>query len=351
MTEIDTIVTDTATRLFKDLFTAEVMRRAEAGEWLAEAWAALADAGIPHALIPEEHGGFGISERVAADLIRLAGFHAVPLPLVETMLGARLLATAGLDVPEGPLAFAAIGTCDHGTLVAEGKDWRLAGKAARVPWAREASAIVALVEEGGTARLVRVDRGGWRIEEGANLALEPRDTVTFDTHVSTDAVADVSLTGDALRMLGAGLRSLQIAGALDAVLTMTVDYAGERKQFGRPIGKFQAIQQSLAILAAQTAAASGAAELAAECLMGSPNLLLAASAKARAGEAAGAAAAIAHQIHGAIGFTHEHALHFHTRRLWSWRDEFGGEAEWTRRLGEAMIAGGADDLWPTITAA
>lgn len=351
MTEIDTIVTDTATRLFRDLFTAEAMRRADAGEWLSDAWAALADAGIPQAFIPEEHGGFGISDRVAADLVRLAGFHAVPLPLVETMLAARLLATAGLDVPEGPLTFTAIPACDDGVLVSEGKDWRLAGKAARVPWARDAVAIVALVEEGDSARLVRVDRGSWRVEEGANLAREPRDTVTFDAHVSKEAVADVSLSVDMLRMLGAGLRCLQIAGALDAVLTMTVDYAGERKQFGRPIGKFQAVQQSLAILAAQTAAASGAAELAAECLMGRPNLLLAASAKARSGEAAGSAAAIAHQIHGAIGFTHEHALHFHTRRLWSWREEFGGEAEWTRRLGEAVIAGGADDLWPTITAA
>ncbi len=299
MTEIDTIVTDTATRLFKDLFTAEAMRRAEAGEWLADAWAALADAGIPQALIPEENGGFGISDRVAADLVRLAGYHAVPLPLVETMLAARLLATAGLDVPEGPLTFAEIRACDDGTLVADGKDWRLAGMAARVPWARDAVAMVAFVEAGDGARLVRVDRGGWSVEEGANLAREPRDTVTFDAQVSTDAVAHVSLTGDALRMLGAGLRSLQIAGRARC---------GPHHD-GRLCGRTQAVRAPDRQVPGNPAIAcnSGRADgggfgvlrsLPLNCLMGSPSLLLAASAKARAGEAAGSAAAIAHQIHG-----------------------------------------------------
>ena len=77
-----------------------------------------------------------------------------------------------------------------------------------------------------------------------------------------------------------------------------------------------------------------------------------AAAKARVGEAAGIAAAIAHQVHAAIGFTHEHALHRSTRRLWSWREEFGSESEWAEWVGECVAGlGGSEALWPFITAA
>ena len=122
-------------------------------------------------------------------------------------------------------------------------------------------------------------------------------------------------------------------------------------QFGRPIGRFQAIQQNLAVLAGQAAAATAAAEAAIEVAvrdLGSP---LVAAAKIRTGEAAGIGASIAHQVHGAIGFTQEHRLHYSTRRLWSWRDEFGNEAYWARRLGGVVAAAGADRLWHGITAA
>ena len=70
----------------------------------------------------------------------------------------------------------------------------------------------------------------------------------------------------------------------------------------------------------------------------------------RGGEAAGTGAAIAHQVHGAMGFTYEHSLHHATRRLWSWREEFGNEAVWAARLGRMVAERGADGLWPFITA-
>ena len=76
-----------------------------------------------------------------------------------------------------------------------------------------------------------------------------------------------------------------------------------------------------------------------------------ASTKIRVGEAAREGAAIAHQVHGAIGFTEEYVLHRFTRRLWSWQDDFGSESVWAARLGEMICAAGPDELWPTITAA
>jgi acyl-CoA dehydrogenase len=143
----------------------------------------------------------------------------------------------------------------------------------------------------------------------------------------------------------------QISGALEKILEQSVQYALDRVQFGRPIAKFQAVQHNLATLAGEVAAASAAADAAAEACA-RPDIAIGeiAIAKVRAGEAAGTGAAIAHQVHGAMGFTYEHSLHHATRRLWSWREEFGNEAVWAARLGRMVAEHGADGLWPFITA-
>jgi acyl-CoA dehydrogenase len=119
-------------------------------------------------------------------------------------------------------------------------------------------------------------------------------------------------------------------------------------QFGRPIAKFQAVQHNLAMLAGEVAAASAAADIAAEACADGIALAPVAIAKVRGGEAAGTGAAIAHQVHGAMGFTYEHSLHHATRRLWAWREEFGNEAQWAARLGRLVATRGADELWPFV---
>jgi alkylation response protein AidB-like acyl-CoA dehydrogenase len=138
---------------------------------------------------------------------------------------------------------------------------------------------------------------------------------------------------------------------LERVTEMTTQYALDRTQFGRPIGKFQAVQQNLAVLAGQAAAAAASAGMAADAVGETIGLLPIAAAKSRCGEAAGIGASIAHQVHGAIGFTQEHSLHFLTKRLWSWRDEFGNETVWNRLLGRHMAKAGANRYWAEITAA
>ena len=135
-------------------------------------------------------------------------------------------------------------------------------------------------------------------------------------------------------------------------MDLAVTYAQERQQFGRPISKFQAVQQNLAVLAGQTAAAVAAANLGIEALSRhDPDVeeFRVAIAKTRVGEAATLAGELAHQVHGAIGFTKEYALQLATRRLWSWREEFGSDPEWAARLGAFMCARGADALWPSLT--
>ena len=131
---------------------------------------------------------------------------------------------------------------------------------------------------------------------------------------------------------------------------MTFEYANTRKQFGRTLGAFQAIQHMAARMAEEAAATEAAVQVAARELSGESPLWHAAVAKGRASEAAGKVAASAHQIHGAIGFTREHALHRYTRRLWAWRDRAGSETYWYEQIGRAAQAAGRDGLWPGITA-
>jgi acyl-CoA dehydrogenase len=140
-----------------------------------------------------------------------------------------------------------------------------------------------------------------------------------------------------------------MAGGLESLLVQTVTYVSERKQFGRPIGSFQAIQHQLALLAGHTAAAGIAAANAFRAADRGDAAFEIAVAKVRTGEAAGLGAGIAHQCHGAIGFTYEHSLHFVTRRLWSWRAEFGAESHWAAEIGRDIALRGADALWPHIT--
>ena len=158
------------------------------------------------------------------------------------------------------------------------------------------------------------------------------------------------MSASALRQYGALVRSAQMAGGLEYLLAQTVRYVSERKQFGRPIASFQAIQHNLALLADHTAAAGIAAMNAFRAADRGDAAFEIAAAKVRTGEAAGLGAGIAHQCHGAIGFTYEHSLHFVTRRLWSWRAEFGAESHWAAEVGRHVAGRGADQLWPDLTA-
>ena len=159
---------------------------------------------------------------------------------------------------------------------------------------------------------------------------------------------------EALQRLGATMRSQQMAGALERILDLSLGYARDRIQFGRPIARFQAIQHSLATLAGEVAAAGSAADAAVSAIIrhgidDQRTLFAVAAAKIRAGEAAGAGAAIAHQVHGAMGFTREYSLQQSTRRLWAWRDDFGAESVWAMRLGATVVGRGAAALWPALT--
>lgn len=347
----ESLIDATADRLFGDHITPRLRAASEAGSFAAEAWRAVEEAGLPRALVPEEAGGFGIPPAEALGILHMAGKHAVPLPLAETMAAAWLLAGAGLAIPDGPLTIAPVTRGETLTLVRRAENWHLSGTATRIPWGRDAGTLAVLAMHDGQPMVALVPRADVAVTHGSNLAREPRDTLVFDTALPAAAVAATSTDAAALRALGAAMRSLQMAGALAALLDMTTQYALDRTQFGKPIGKFQAIQHNLAILGSHRAAAGAAALGAAEAVGRDLARFPIAVGKIRTGEAAGLCVGLAHQVHGAIGFTYEHSLHWFTKRLLSWRNEFGSETEWSLMLGRQLAATGADRLWSEITAA
>lgn len=343
------LIEQSAARLFADHVDRALLERFERGEWPARLWQRAVDSGLPLALATEETGGIGVDWSEAFPILHGLGYWQVPLPLAETMVAGLLLSAAGLAVPEEPVAL--IDEVDGGGIVGNGG--RLTGTAHRVAWARHCR--FALVHVDGLLQLL--DLGQARIAQHANAAGEPLDSVSVDGVASLAQAANpFAALARPLRTFGALAKSAALVGALEWLLEQSVQYACDRTQFGKPIGKNQAIQQPLALMAGDVASARMAALVAcadapAAGRPDAPSALFSiAAAKIRCGEAATRAAGIAHQTHGAIGFTMEHSLNYATRRLWAWREAHGADAWWAAELGRAAIAGRAAGFWPAITA-
>src|ERR1700675_748411 len=209
---------EAADRLFQAHCDTATRRAADQGKWPAALWAAVEEAGLHRALVPEEAGGFGVPVADALSLLKVGGAHAVPLPLAETMLASWLLAGAGLNIPDGPLSAAPVRDGESLTLTSVEGDWRIAGTLTRIPWARDVDHLVVLSD----ARIVLAGPDSWRIEPGENEAPEPRYTVHFDGVAI--AFAPTAVTPTELMAIGAAMRTQQIAGALTRVTEMTTQY-------------------------------------------------------------------------------------------------------------------------------
>lgn len=348
----DNIIKDAATKIFGDLCEPRLINDAEQGIWPAELWDTLEESGLTLTWVPDDLGGGGADMSDGFTVLKVAGQFAAPVPVAETMFAGLLLSRAGIKSPSGPMTVAPVHPAARITL---GADGTLRGSARDIPFGRQAKHIAVVARRDGQPVIALVDRAGCHITEGKGLSGEARDTVSFN-NVRPIKVADAprGFDEEGICAIGAAIRCVQMAGAMQKILDQSVQYAQERVQFGRPIGKFQAVQHNLAQLAGETAAAAVAADAAAHALtLAAPDnedtIAVIATAKVRVGEAASTGSLIAHQAHGAMGFTYEHSLHQGTRRLWSWREEFGNEAIWAMKLGRIVAARGADELWPFLS--
>ena len=332
---------ETAERFFTERCGRDVVNNVEKGVWPADFWKEIEEMGLPLIAVPEDKGGVGGTLADMLALLRLAGSHAVPVPLAETALADLLIATAGGEPKAGPITLAL------GNLTMSGG--RVSGTVQRVPFATVAERFVTVVGN----NVAVVAKTNAKIEAKPSHAGEPYGTVTFDNAAAEFGGSSVVSAERALE-LAALVRAMQMAGAADRVLATATEYSKQRVQFGRPISTFQAIQHMLAELASCVAATIASAEAAArdadEGGLKDGGSFSIAAAKSQASDFAQRIAAISHQSMGAMGFTQEHVLHHYTRRLWVWRRDFGSESFWGEKIGAAYAKAGPQALWAGLSA-
>ena len=299
---MENVYSDALEAVLRDHCTPAVVRELERGADAAALWAPLQDSGFVDSLLPDV--GLGLSELLP--MLLTMGYYALPVPLAQSMFARAVLHAAGIAPPVEPIALASFDGQPR-THVADG-----------------ATATWFLVQQGGDAGLVHRD--------AADLA---PTGIHSDLTVSL-ACAPVSmfaLPAGTLRTIGAALHAAQMAGAMARVFDLTLQYANDREQFGRHIGKFQAIQHQISVMAEHVAAARMAAQIAC-CAQGwQPDRMQAAIGKFNASEAVTPVTSIAHAVHGAIGITEEYDLQCYTRRLHAWRMADGSERYWAREIG------------------
>jgi alkylation response protein AidB-like acyl-CoA dehydrogenase len=320
--------------------------------WSAALWKQLEETGLTAVGIAEEAGGSGGTFGDAAAVIRGAARAAAPVPLVGTLLLAPYL-RAAFDAPYRP-GPAAVAVGSILTATAGDDRARLTGTITEVAYGRIADNVLVLGRDDAAGRVLLAEIPGAELtwEQHENLAGEPRDTAEVSREVAATwslPVVELDRLTEQLRDIEALGLSLSIVGALQTVQELTVGYAKEREQFGKPISKFQAVKQLGAVLAGEVAVTDAAVSAAVELVeAGAATGFPIAAARVRAALAATEVSKIAHQIHGAIGYTREYRLHQYTRRLWSWRDEGRSEAQWSEIAGRRVLANGRDRVWETL---
>ncbi|MCA3182717.1 MULTISPECIES: acyl-CoA dehydrogenase family protein [unclassified Cupriavidus] len=315
---MDDIYANALETVLRDHCTPAVVRAIEAGDVPAASalWTQLDASGFADSLLPD--AGLGLRDMLP--LLWITGQYATPLPLGQTIFARAVLHAAGVAIPDGPISLASFG-------------WQ-----ARTRVADGATAGWFLAQRAGRAWLVQRDAAGVPptvMPTGAHRDL----TVSI---ASTDAPASAfALPPGTLQIMGAALHAAQMAGAIARVFDLTLQYANDRVQFGRPVGKFQAIQHQVSVMAEQVAATRMAAQIAFQGDGWLPHRMHAAIAKFGASDAVASVTSMAHAVHGAIGITAEYDLQLYTRRLHAWRVADGSEQFWAREIGQSAIAANA----------
>lgn len=316
------------------------------GDFDDAAWSRVTNGGFDRILVPEDLDGAGGDLDALAAAVVAAARASTRIPLVETSLGRGICATLGRDVPEGVVTF---------FLARQSLGGATRLSFSGVPYGRYADQMVVAAPAegaGATADVLLVDLATAAIDPAINLADEPRDTVTV-------ARASASWLGrlpfDRLVSEASVLRSLSICGALLGARDLSLSYAQSREQFGRQLIDFQAVQELLVETITATELTLGITRRAVDELVTGDDearrVLIAEAAGVCAQQSALVCFHAAHQVHGALGFTMEHALQLSTRRLLAWRKEYGTNPGDAAAFGRRVVSSGLDALWNLMTVA
>jgi len=305
--------------ILRDQCTPTVVRAIEGGGTPQPLWDAMAGAGFLDLLAPEEAGGAALPLPELFPVLMHFGRYAVPVPAAQA-IAARALVASGVTLPQGLLTLA--------PALQRGADSSIV--APQVPFGTIAQHVLAADNN----QLLLLDATRAR-RDASGIAHSQLATLTWR---NADSALSIEGDGASLPALAAALHAALLAGAMTRVFEMTLQYCNDRVQFGKSLGKFQAVQHQLSVMAEHVAAAGIAAEAAFQSEGRTPGLLPAAMAKARASESAVSVANTAHGLHGAIGVTDEYDLQLLTRRLHEWRMAHGSESYWNRLIGEQVLA-------------
>ncbi len=330
---MEDLLADALRQLLHDQCTPAVVRQIEQSGDAAALWAAIDSSGFADALVPEAQGGSGLPLGEVLGVMALCGHFTLPVPLAETMVARSMLASSGLhDQARGRITLAQGHVLNDGCLVCAGVQLGRVSDAVLVSNARHSWLLLTQDAQRSPASFVLDADLKWSAQHVA--ATQP-----LAQHHDT-------------RLWLACINAAQLSGALLAVFNKTLQYANDRVQFGKAIGKFQAIQHQLSVMAEHSFAANMAAQLGCASDTATPDPVRVAVAKARTSEAALEVAGLSHSIHGAIGFTQEFDLQLFTRRLHAWRQSGGSESYWHTVLGEELVdqrSGLALDLMRSAT--
>jgi acyl-CoA dehydrogenase len=342
------LIEDGIRRILQDHVTPGLLLQASRGVWPAALWQLLEESGFSRALCSAPYGGSDASWIDIHPLLVASGYYCLPLPLSETVCANRLLEASEIEAPDGAIGFA--DPLASTTLVVHktAQGWRLSGELRHVPWGRHCKHLVTQFDHEGEQFIALLETSGLSMRMNLNLAREPRDTFVLQNTPALKAAVYSAEGSNPMRLYGALLRSAQMAGASQYAMEQAIRYAGERIQFGRALAKFQAVQQQIAAAVSEVAAITAAADYACNAAETSQAETAVAVAKVIATDTANKVSSVAHAIHGAIGFTAEHTLHYATQRLWAWRSEFGSARWWSEGLGRAVCLQGADLAWATL---
>lgn len=295
----------------------------------------LTEAGLWRVAVREAAGGSGAELSHLAVVLQRLGYHAVDVALLEDHLAAELLAPQNAVVPDrltiSSRSDLIVTRIDGGNFVS--------GSCRNVPWSRTASQLIALARSPRGPVLVALPVAQASVTPRQNIAGEPRDHLRFDTVAPVAVMEEHGVDGGgvALEFRSRLLlyRALAMLGAGERALALTISHVTDRTQFGSPLSHRQTVQHYIAEMFGALTATRAACDAAVVAWDGdsAPNRLAAALAtKIEADRMASLVARLSHQLHGAIGFTQEHALHLSTTRLTAWRQDDLSEMACARAL-------------------
>lgn len=341
MSELKEMIGEVVEKIFKDKIEKETVDLLEENKWAENIWQVLLDNELHNVAVAEEHGGAGGDVEDLFALYELVGKYAAPVPFVEHTLANLLLQVVGETPVEELVTYSVVKPL---SLVGEA----ISGSLPHVPWAQYAQKLVTLAKENDNLALVVVSIEKGEAKHSTNLAAEPRSALRFEQVTAERVITLTAAQAESITQLVTAASVSKMNGALETAFQLSVQFSKEREQFGRPIHRFQLVQQHLAIMAGEqtlmTVATSNVEALLAE---GAAKQEVG-YARLRMDDASKAVATAAHQVHAAIGVTHEHRLHQFTRRLWAWRDEDYTGRYWKKALAK-QTASSSLNLWESLT--